>query len=216
VAAIRAHFLRRGIAVLAPSRRTGRDGLLVSGHACRDEQRQMIDLAEPRFFVPIHGARHHLEAHAEIAREANVSGVVVLENGESARVAGGRIERAEPFVSGRIFTWSGKAIADSVLGERRGLAQDGVAHVTVDLDEQGQLRDVHFASRGVIAEYMQSRAYDRAREQVMTAWHAVPEPRTPSALSEAVRLAARRALAEASGRKPMTIVSLRGPSRHVE
>ena len=72
-------LLRRGVAV-----RTwwsDRD-VHVSGHAHRDEQRRMIELARPRAFVPLHGTLHHLFRHAALARELGVPEVCVLENGD--------------------------------------------------------------------------------------------------------------------------------------
>ncbi len=56
----------------------------VSGHAHRQEQRRMIELVQPRAFVPVHGTLHHLLRHAELARELGVPSVTVLENGDVA------------------------------------------------------------------------------------------------------------------------------------
>ncbi|MGA9347803.1 MAG: ribonuclease J, partial [Anaerolineae bacterium] len=55
----------------------------VSGHASQDEQRLLIHLIKPRYFVPIHGELRHLTQHARIAQEMGVpaANTMVVENG---------------------------------------------------------------------------------------------------------------------------------------
>ncbi|NOZ01554.1 MAG: ribonuclease J [Deltaproteobacteria bacterium] len=53
-----------------------------SGHACRDELREMIRLVRPRAFVPVHGEYAFLRAHADLAAAEGVEDVRVIENGD--------------------------------------------------------------------------------------------------------------------------------------
>src|SRR5262249_60670517 len=56
-----------------------------SGHAHREEQRLVINLVKPKFFVPIHGEHHHLAAHAATAEGCGVrrENVFVIEDGQT-------------------------------------------------------------------------------------------------------------------------------------
>src|SRR5204862_3058330 len=55
----------------------------VTGHAQRDELREMLDAVRPRFFVPVHGEYRQLLLHSELAREAGLdqSHIAVVEDG---------------------------------------------------------------------------------------------------------------------------------------
>src|SRR2546423_6423103 len=60
----------------------------VTGHAQREELREMLDATRPRFFIPVHGEYRQLLQHAELAKEAGVSDdhVVVVEDGEAVEL----------------------------------------------------------------------------------------------------------------------------------
>src|SRR5690606_26097228 len=60
-----AQLLRQGVQGI--ERRTHRT-VHVSGHAHRQEQRTMLELTRPEFFMPVHGTYHHLTRHAELSR----------------------------------------------------------------------------------------------------------------------------------------------------
>jgi ribonuclease J len=63
----------------------GRDaGVHVSGHGCQEEQKLMINLCKPKFFMPVHGEYRMLVRHGELAVECGVSAenIFVMENGE--------------------------------------------------------------------------------------------------------------------------------------
>ncbi|PIP37369.1 MAG: ribonuclease J [Desulfobacterales bacterium CG23_combo_of_CG06-09_8_20_14_all_51_8] len=111
----------------------------VSGHAFRDELKQMIDMTLPDYFIPIHGEYRHLHHHAQLAREAGIASdhVLLAENGQIIEydATGGRINGT--VATSRILV-DGKGIGDVgrlVLKERRLLSEEGLVVVTLALDE---------------------------------------------------------------------------------
>ncbi|PID77911.1 MAG: ribonuclease J [Deltaproteobacteria bacterium] len=112
----------------------------VSGHAYRGELEMMINLVKPQFFMPIHGEYRHLFHHAELARSMGISenNVLLVENGQEVIFdeSGGNIGMTVP--TGRVLI-DGKGIGDvgrSLLKERRVLSEDGIAIVTMIIDEE--------------------------------------------------------------------------------
>ena len=104
----------------------------VSGHAHREEQRRMIELVQPKSFVPLHGTLHHLRRHAELAWHARRSlTVCTLENGDVGELDASGVRAVERVHSGRVHVFAQRAIPAQVLRERSGLASHGVAHVVV-------------------------------------------------------------------------------------
>ncbi len=110
----------------------------VSGHACREEQKIMLALVKPKYFVPVHGEYRHLVLHARLAEEMGVlpSNTIILENGERFIINGDEAKIEKEFSGGTILV-DGKHVTDVgevVLRDRLHLSQDGVvvALITVD------------------------------------------------------------------------------------
>jgi ribonuclease J len=93
-------FERRGIEVIT---RREHPEVHSSGHGSREEQRSMIRLLQPEAFVPVHGTRHHLRRHAELAREEGVAQIELLENGSVLEVTRDSIAVVDSVPVGRIY-----------------------------------------------------------------------------------------------------------------
>lgn len=113
--------------------------LHASGHGGREEQRRMLELIRPRAFVPVHGTFHHLRRHAELARDAGVRTVDVIENGQTVVLRGGELRRDENVPVGRIFVDEHVDVDEDTLSERMQLALGGVVFATMELDARGGL-----------------------------------------------------------------------------
>lgn len=112
----------------------------VSGHAFREELKLMMNLTRPRYFIPVHGEYRHLVHHARLAVETGIprERVLLAENGQTILFddKGGRM--GSTVHTGRILI-DGKGVGDvgrSVLRERRILSEDGIAVVTMVIDQE--------------------------------------------------------------------------------
>jgi ribonuclease J len=115
--------------------------LHTSGHANRGELTHMLELVRPRCFIPVHGARHHLHNHAELARRSGVEQCLVIENGQVAQLAQGRLGFGETVRAGRIAIDRGmEPLSGDVLRQRAALGRSGIAQLSVVLDREGALR----------------------------------------------------------------------------
>lgn len=200
-------FLRRGIEVMS---RVTHPRVHASGHAHRDEQLRMIQLVRPRSFLPVHGTRHHLHRHAELARDAGVEDVLIAENGEVVTISpSASLAKAGRVPSGRVFTLDGSPIADEVLRERAHIARRGVLSVAIALNDRGGLASrPALACSGVVGPLDRDvlvRA-ERAVEHAVDL--ALKDRRGPDEIVDAARLAARRAVDSHTGQKPYVLVSL--------
>jgi len=112
----------------------------VSGHASAEEQKLLMNLVKPKFFVPVHGELRQLHQHAALAREVGipVENVAVVENGtvieftEEAMTIGERVPGGYVYVDG---TGVGD-IGPEVLRERENLARDGFVVVNLVVDRK--------------------------------------------------------------------------------
>lgn len=129
-----------------------------SGHAQREELRDMILATRPEYFVPVHGEYRHLIKHGRLAKECGVAEdkVVILEDGHPLSIDADGIRLLEPLVADYTLV-DGKGIGDvgaSVLHERRIMGDEGVVFVVLVLDsETGYvLQGPEIVSRGVAFE----------------------------------------------------------------
>ncbi len=116
-------------------------GIHVSGHASRPQQQRLIQTVRPGQFVPIHGERRMLHAHAELAVQSGVAKdrVHLLRNGDVLGLSGGRALRQGRMAAGRVFKdrWGRGKLSPSALVEREKLAELGILSAAILVDKAG-------------------------------------------------------------------------------
>jgi ribonuclease J len=193
---------RRGVRVI---QRFDDPKLHVSGHACRDEQRKLIELVRPRAFVPVHGTYHHLKRHAALAREAGVPEAFVIENGGVLEIDENEVRPGDGVSSGRVHIQAGTELPDVVLRDRMLMAELGIVLLTLCVDEHGALRvPARVLTRGVVWEDEERDLLDELRVRVEEACEELDLPRDDESLRDAACRAARRMLRDEIGFRPLT------------
>ena len=112
----------------------------VSGHACQEEQKLILALAKPKYFLPVHGEYRQLRAHSETAQQMGMDkdNIFLLTNGKVLEMNeyGAKITGTVP--SGRVLV-DGLGVGDVgniVLRDRQHLAQDGLIIIVLTMDSQ--------------------------------------------------------------------------------
>jgi len=184
----------------------------VTGHAHRDELREMLDAVRPRFFIPVHGEYRQLLLHSEIARDAGIDEdrILVVEDGEMVEVDATSMTRGEKINSGLVYV-DGLGVGDVeqvVLRDRRHLAEDGILVVTLTLDrDTGIVRaGPELVSRGVIEPELSTRLMADARKAAMASISRLAEPHPDlNLLQEAIHDAVSKTVYKQTRRRPMVI-----------
>jgi len=140
----------------------------VSGHACQEELKLLLNLTRPRYFIPIHGEMRHLIGHAKLARSLGLPGTEVLlsTNGNQVRFDAEGAHLRDQVEVGRVFV-DGKGVGDVsriVLRDRRHLASDGlvIATVAVDPVAQKMVTEPDLVTRGFVLEEEHEPLLDQA------------------------------------------------------
>lgn len=169
----------------------------VSGHACREEQAQMIEWIQPRAFVPIHGTYHHLMQHAKLARGLGVRNVELAENGQTLLLDSHGLVPGATVRVGRVHIDSGEEIPAETLKERALMAESGAMFLTVPVTGEWRLDGaVGVHSRGVMASAEQIGKVREAVERAVREHATVESRRSAETVKDAARRAARRVLPE--------------------
>lgn len=193
---------RRGVRVI---QRFDDPKLHVSGHACRDEQRRLIELLRPQTFVPVHGTFHHLKRHAALARHAGIRDTFVIENGAVLDLDAQSAQLSEPVQSGRVHIQAGTELPEVVLRDRMLMAEVGIVVISLLADDRGNLLSPpRLLTRGVVWEDKERDLLGDIRARIEDALQPIDPPRDDETLRDVACRAARRFLREEVGFKPLT------------
>ena len=110
----------------------------VSGHACQEEQKLIMALAKPKYFIPIHGEYRQLIAHSETAQSMGIDKdhIIMLQNGRVLEINEGGAEFTSVVQNGMILV-DGLGVGDVgniVLRDRQHLSQDGLIVIVLTMD----------------------------------------------------------------------------------
>ena len=153
----------------------------VSGHACQDEQKLMLALTKPQYFIPVHGEYKHLKKHSDLAlqRGMHEENVVIPELGRVIELSVHGISTESTVTAGAVLV-DGLGVGDVgnvVLRDRKHLSEDGLMVVSVTLSNNGKiLAGPDILSRGFV--------YVKDSEELIASTKAVVEKAVLSGISE--------------------------------
>ena len=141
----------------------------VSGHACQEEQKLMISITKPRFFIPVHGEYKHLVKHKATAMSVGIpeDRIIIAEIGSVIETDGVDMKITGSVPAGRVLV-DGLGVGDVgsiVLRDRKKLAEDGliIAVATIDREEGLILAGPDIVSRGFVYVRESEELMDEAR-----------------------------------------------------
>ncbi len=108
--------------------------LHVSGHACQEEQKMLLALVKPKYFIPVHGEYRMLMKHAELGRMMGVQpkNIVIPENGRVIEITRKSINAEDSVTAGAVLVDGGLGeIGSVVMRDRHKLAEDGMVVVVL-------------------------------------------------------------------------------------
>lgn len=110
----------------------------VSGHACQEEQKLILSLARPKYFIPVHGEYRQLIAHAETAKRLGIpaQNIFITHNGRTLEINEDEAKFTTSVPSGKVLV-DGLGVGDVgniVLRDRQHLSQDGLIVIVLTMD----------------------------------------------------------------------------------
>ena len=110
----------------------------VSGHACQEEQKLIISLARPKYFIPVHGEYRQLMAHADTAKKLGIpaKNIFITHNGRTLELSENEAKFTTSVPSGKVLV-DGLGVGDVgniVLRDRQHLSQDGLIVIVLTMD----------------------------------------------------------------------------------
>jgi len=183
-----------------------------SGHARREELREMYQWTQPRVVVPMHGEDRHLFEHLKLAKAEGQNTLRDVRNGVMARLHPGPAEVIDEVPSGRMLRDGTLLLReeDSPLRERRKLSVVGTVTVFLVVSRQGEMAaDPQTIMHGIPSQDEYGQAFEAIVERaIFGAFDSIPRPRRkdPKLVGEAVRRSVRGAINAGWGKKPLCTV----------
>ena len=204
------HFYRQGAEVITDHQARVHS----SGHAFSDEQRDMLRLCRPKFFVPLHGELRQMLRHGAIAEEEGVApdNVLVTEDGAPLELIrdgdGIGMRRAARVEAGLVFV-DGKGIGDVgevVLRDRRMLAESGIIVCVAVYSKGGELlTGPELITRGLVYVDRSSELLERAQNATYEALRGLGRRADEATRADCMRQTLRRFFRRELDRKPMVV-----------
>src|SRR5713226_1931844 len=185
----------------------------VSGHASQEEQKLLLNLVRPRYFIPIHGEYRQLFRHAALAHQVGaVSGeVILLEDGHPIEFTAEGAFRREPVAAGRVCVDSGslEEIEEVVIRDRQHLAEDGVVVPIIAIDKHTGRVESHpeIVTRGFLPSEDGQEVMAGARDVILrTIEQSNPEEKMDwSVIKEKIRVDLKRYLNKQTSKRPLIL-----------
>ena len=199
------HLYRRDANVICDD---GSNGLIhVSGHGAQEEQRLLINLVRPKYFIPVHGDYRNLVRHAGLAMETGaVEHAIVLEDGDVLELDKDNARKKDKVTAGRILIDSGSSIdvvEDLVIKDRRILSEDGIVLAVLAINKR--TGKVEQQPEVIMRGFGGSDITEQAKELVLKTLDGLSTEQKSDygMVKEKVRAELKRLIQKTTGRRPM-------------
>ena len=144
----------------------------VSGHASIEEQKLMLRLVNPKFFLPIHGEYNHVMKHKETGMMCGVPerNILLMSDGEQIEIAPKYMRKVKTVKSGKTYidNQNNHEIEDDIVMDRQKLASEGIVMMVVQVSEQtGKMMDKPKVTTFGLVPDKKDKAFAKEMEEIV-------------------------------------------------
>ena len=184
----------------------------VSGHGSQEEEKLMLQLVKPKYFIPVHGEYRHLFRHAALAHQLGAVSeeILLVEDGQSIEFTEDGARRRDAVTAGRVLVDSGslEEIEEVVIRDRKHLSEDGVVVPIIAIDKHtGKLESQpEIVTRGLMSDNGQELIVG-AREVLMktVSESSAEENSDWGVIKEKIRVDLKRYISKQTSKRPLIL-----------
>ena len=129
----------------------------VSGHASIEDQKLMLRLIKPKFFLPVHGEYNHIVKHKETAMSCGIEerNIYLMNDGDQIEICEKYLKRIKTVKTGKVFIDNqvNKQISDDIVKHRQNLADAGMVVIIAQIDKNAKLlTQARVVSYGLVSD----------------------------------------------------------------
>jgi len=115
------------------------ENIHVSGHAGQEEQKLILRLVQPKFFLPVHGEYNHIHKHAQtgIACGVDKRNILLMSDGDQIEITTKYLKKVKTVKTGKSFidNQNNKEIKLDVVEDRQKLSSDGIVNIALQINK---------------------------------------------------------------------------------
>ncbi len=144
----------------------------VSGHASIEEQKLMLRLTNPKFFLPVHGEYNHVVRHKETGMMCGVPerNIMIMNDGDQIEIAPKYMRKVKTVKTGKTYidNQNNHQIEDDIVLDRQKLASDGIVMLVAQVDAQhGKMQaKPKVTTFGIVAD-KQDKSFAKEMEDIL-------------------------------------------------
>jgi len=184
----------------------------VSGHASQEEQKLVLQLVKPKYFIPVHGEYRHLFRHAALAAQLGCvsNEILLMEDGHVLEFNEDGARRRDPVTAGRVLVDSGslEEIEEAVVRDRKHLSEDGVVVTIIAIDKHtGKMESQpEIVTRGLMSDNGQELAAGARAVVLKTVSESNAEEKSDwGVIKEKIRIDLKRYINKHTSKRPLVL-----------
>ena len=185
----------------------------VSGHANREDLKDMYQWVKPKCVIPVHGEHRHMKEHINFAREMQIPFNLKVENGNIIKISKDqKPEIIDQAPTGKIYLDGNVSVSiDSTsIKERKNISMNGLLEITLIISNSGKIKRPIISFRGIPEdEANETFKFDLEDEISKTCKSfALNNFKQEKNLIDAIKQNCRKFVREKTGKKPFTNVNI--------
>ncbi|MBU1667201.1 ribonuclease J [bacterium] len=187
------------------------ENIHVSGHAAQEEQKLILRLIQPKFFLPVHGEYNHIHKHAQtaIACGVNERNILLMSDGDQVEITGKYLKKVKTVKSGKSFidNQNNKEIQADIIEDRQKLSSDGIVNIAVQISKTSKriIGKAAVSSHGLVPDKEDKRFAHEIENIIETFLINAEEKQfaTPKAIQDELRSIVRKYIVRTKRRYPV-------------
>ena len=185
----------------------------VSGHANREDLKDMYQWVKPKCVIPVHGEHRHMKEHINFSKEMQIPFNLKVENGNIIKISKNqKPEIIDQAPTGKVYLDGNVAVSldSSSIKERKNISVNGLLEITLIITSNGKMKKPVVSFRGIPEEEVsETFKFDLEDEITKTCKSfAINNPKQEKNLIDTIKQNCRKIIKEKTGKRPFTNVNI--------